>query len=137
MYSAAAAENAGASETQIRHRIAEVHQLSMHVILEAIRELNAPAAYRFANGKVLMGEARLAFIMGDQPAQDKIMGKKDKSCRYCGCTVDKLDSTYETFPPFDWRGCQESLLRTADKCLDDDGKVRYGNSSQEIHRHFL
>ena len=126
MYSAAAAENAGASETQIRHRIAEVHQLSMHVILEAIRELNAPAAYRFANGKVLMGEARLAFIMGDQPAQDKIMGKKDKSCRYCGCTVDKLDSTYETFPPFDWRGCQESLLRTADECLDDDGKVRYG-----------
>ncbi len=62
MYSAEATANAGASETQIRHRVAEVHQLSMNVVLEAIRELNAPAAYRFANGKVLMGEARLAFV---------------------------------------------------------------------------
>jgi fructose-specific component phosphotransferase system IIB-like protein len=50
----------------------------MHVVLEAIRELNAPAAYRFADGKVLMAEARLAFVMGDQPAQDKMMGKKIK-----------------------------------------------------------
>ena len=76
MYSPAAAETAGVSETQIRHRVAEVHQLSMHVFHEAIRELNAPAAYRFANGQVFMGEVRLAIVMGDQPAQDKIVGKK-------------------------------------------------------------
>ena len=78
MYSSEAAENAGASETLIRHRIAEVHQLSFNIILNAI---NAPAAYRFANGQVLMGEACLAFVMGDQPAQDKVIqvGKKSKS----------------------------------------------------------
>ncbi len=81
VYSSEAAENAGASETLIRHRIAEMHQLSFNVILKAIRALNAPAAYRFANGQVLMGEARLAFVMGDQPAQDKVIGKKSKSCR--------------------------------------------------------
>ncbi len=50
------AANAGPSETQIRHRLAEVHQLSMHVVLEAIRELNGTAAYLFENGKVLMGK---------------------------------------------------------------------------------
>jgi hypothetical protein len=33
VYSPETAENAGASEAQIRHRLAEVHQLSMHVIL--------------------------------------------------------------------------------------------------------
>ena len=103
MYSSEAAENAGASETLIRHRIAEVHQLSFNVILEANKALNAPAAYRFANGQVLMGEARLAFVMGDQPAQDKVIGKKSKSCRSCLCPCDKLDSTDETFPAFDWR----------------------------------
>ena len=70
MYSPEAAENAGASETQIRHRVAEVHQLSMQVIQEAIRELNAPAAYLFANGQVLMGEACLrgawrSLLMGE------------------------------------------------------------------------
>ena len=56
IHSPRAAENAGASETQIRHRVAEVYQLqvSMHVVLEAIREFNAPAAYRFANGQVFM-----------------------------------------------------------------------------------
>ena len=31
----AAAENAGASETQIRHRIAEVHQLSKTIVADA------------------------------------------------------------------------------------------------------
>ena len=76
MYSSEAAENARASEILIRHRISEVHQFSFNVILEAIRALNAPAAYLFANGQVHMGKARLAFVMGDQPAQDKVIGKK-------------------------------------------------------------
>ncbi len=65
-------------ETLIRHRIAGVHQLSFNVILEAIRALNALAAYQFANGQVLMGEDCMAFVMGDQPAQDKVIGKKIK-----------------------------------------------------------
>jgi hypothetical protein len=126
VYSAEAAQNAGVSETRVKHRIAEVHQLGLHIVLDAIRELNAPAAYRFANGQVLMGEARLAFIMGDQPAQDKHIGKNSKSCRTCLCPSDKLASTDETFAPFSWRACHKSLLRTADECLDDDGKVLYG-----------
>jgi hypothetical protein len=126
VYSAEAAQNAGVSETRVKHRIAEVHQLGLHIVLDAIRELNSPAAYRFANGQVLMGEARLAFIMGDQPAQDKHMCKNSKSCRLCLCPHDKLASTDEVFPPFDWRASQRSLLRTAESCLDDDGKVLYG-----------
>ena len=126
MYSAEAAANAGTSQTNIRIRTAEVHQACLGIVLEAVRELNAPAAYRFANGQVLMGEVRLAFIMGDQPAQDKHIGKKSKSCRMCLCPCDKLDRTDETFPCFDWRECRRSLLRTADECLDDNGKVLYG-----------
>jgi hypothetical protein len=59
---------------------AEVHPAGLGIVLEAIRELNSPASYRFANGQILMGEARLAFIMGDQPAHNKHMGKKSKSC---------------------------------------------------------
>ena len=114
----------------------------MHVVLEAIRELNAPAAYLFADGQVLMAEAGLAFVMGDQPAQDKMMGKKSKSCRLCLCPCDKLDSTDETFPLFDWRECHQSLLRTADECLDDDGKVLYGKKvierwEQKTGLHFM
>jgi hypothetical protein len=73
-----------------------------------------------------MGEVRLAFLMGDQPAQDKHIGKKSKSCRMCLCPCDELASTEETFPSFDWRECYESLIRTADECLDNDGKVLYG-----------
>jgi hypothetical protein len=126
VYSAAAAENAGATETKIRTRAAEVHQAGLGIVLEAIRELNSPASYRFANGQVLIGEARLAFVMGDQPAQDKHIGKKSKSCRMCLCPSDKLDSTDENFTVFDWRACRRSLLRTADACLGDDGKVLYG-----------
>ena len=63
MYSAKAAANAGTSQTNIRIRTAEVHQAG--IVLEAVRELNSPAAYRFANDQVLMGEVRLAFIMGE------------------------------------------------------------------------
>ncbi len=73
-----------------------------------------------------MVEARLAFVMGDQPAQDKLIGKKSKSCRSCLCPCDKLESTEETFPAFGWRESYQSLLPTADECLDDDGKVLYG-----------
>jgi hypothetical protein len=123
--SSEASENAGASETLICHRIAVVHQLSFNLILEEIRALNAPAAYRFANGQVLMCEARLAFVMGDQPAQDKVIDKNSKSCRSCLCPCDKLDSTDEMFPAFDWRKSYQSLFRTADECLDNDGKVMY------------
>ena len=109
MYSAEAAGNAGTSESKIRIRAAEVHQAGLGIVLEAVRELNSPAAYRFANGQVLMGEVRLAFLMGDQPAQDKHIGKKSKSCRMCLCPCDELASTEETFPSFDWRECYESL----------------------------
>ena len=90
-----------------------------------------------------MGETRLAFIMGDQIAQDKMIGKKTKTCRLCGCTVEMLDSTDETFPPFDWREYQESLICTVDECLDDDGKVLYGKKKvierweQKTGLHFM
>ena len=90
-----------------------------------------------------MGEVRWAIVMGDQPAQDKIVGKKSKTCRFCGCCVEKLDSTDEMFPLFDWRECQESFLCTADKCLDDDGKVLYGKKKaiesweQKTGLHFI
>jgi hypothetical protein len=50
--------------------------------------------YQFADGKVLIAEARLAIIMGDQPVQDKKMGKKSKTCRLSLCPCDKLDSKY-------------------------------------------
>ena len=80
VYQAEAAANAGASIDQVRKRIVEVHQAGMHVVLEAIKELCAPASYRFADGEVHIGEVRLAFIMGDQPAHDKHAAKKSKSC---------------------------------------------------------
>jgi hypothetical protein len=53
-----------------------VHQACLGIVLEAVRELNSPAAYRFENDQILMDEVRLTFIMGDQPAQDKHFGKK-------------------------------------------------------------
>jgi hypothetical protein len=59
VYSAEAAGNAGTSESKIRIRAAEVHQAGLGIVLEAVRELNSPAAYRFANGQVLMGEGLL------------------------------------------------------------------------------
>ncbi len=118
MYSAEAAANAGTLETNIRIRTAEAHQACL--VLEAVRELNLPAAYRFANGQFLMGEVRLAFIMGDQPAQDKHFGKKSQSCWIFLCSCDKLERTDETFPCFDW-------MRTADECLDDYEKVHSPN----------
>ncbi len=126
LYSVEAAENAGTPESKIRIRAAEVHQVGLSMVLQAVRELTSPAAYRFANGQALIGEARLAFMMGDQPAQDKHFGKKSKSCRMCLCPYDKLASTDETFPPCDWRACRQSLRRTANACLDDDEKVLYG-----------
>jgi hypothetical protein len=129
VYSAEAAANAGTSQTNIRIRTAEVHQACLGIV-EAVRELNSPAAYRFANGQVLMGEVRLAFIMGNQPAQDKHIGKKSKSCRMCLCSCDKPDRTDETFPCFDWRECRRSLLCTADECLDDNGRVLYGKKKE-------
>ncbi len=44
---------------------------------------------------------------------------------------------------FDWRECHQSLLRTADECLDDDGKVLYGKKKvierweQKTGLHFM
>ncbi len=126
MHSAQTAANAGTSQTNIRIRTAEVHQACLGIVLEAVREFNSPAAYRFANGQDLMGKVRLTFIMGDQPAQDKHFGKKSKSCRMCLCSCDKLDRTDATIPCFDWRECRRSLLCTADECLDDNENVLYG-----------
>ncbi len=74
-------------------------------LLGVIRELNAPASFLFANDQILIGEARLAFIMGDQPAHNKHMEEKSKSCRMCLCPCDKLNSTDEMFLAFDWRAC--------------------------------
>ena len=68
VYKAEAATNAGATTEQARKRALEVHQAGLHVVFEAIRELCAPAPYKFANGEVYIGEARLAFFMGDQPS---------------------------------------------------------------------
>jgi hypothetical protein len=59
-----------------------VHQAGLCIVLEAIRKLNAPASYRFANGQILIGAARLAFIMGDQPAHDKHM---ERNPNHAGC----------------------------------------------------
>ena len=126
VYQAEAATNAGATIDQVRKRIAEVHQAGLHVVLEAIKEIGSPAPYRFANGEVHVGEGRLAFFMGDQPAHDKHAAKKSKSCRMCGAPHDKLADTDEVWPLIDWRACKLSMLRTAATCLDDDGKVIYG-----------
>ncbi len=92
VYQAEAATNAGASTDQVCKRIVEVHQAGKHVVLEATKELCAPASYRFANhdGEVHIGEVCLAFFMGDQPAHDKHATKKSKSCRMCGAQHDKL-----------------------------------------------
>jgi hypothetical protein len=81
VHSAEAEANAGTSETNIRIRTAEVHQACLGIVLEAVRELNPPVAHQFENGQVLMGEVRLAFIMGDHRTQDKHFGKKSKSCK--------------------------------------------------------
>ncbi len=74
-----------------------MHQLSFKLILEAIRALNAPAAYRFTNGQVLMGEARFAFVMGDQPAQDKVIGKKSKSWRIRVCDAPAFSAASDEY----------------------------------------
>ena len=138
-----AATNAGTTPSKASKRCAELHQAGLHVVLEAIRELCAPAHYKFANGEIYTGEVRLAFFMGDQPAHDKHFGWKCKGCRICTAPYDRLGDTDEVWPLFDWRACQRSLQRHALACLDDDGEVIYGkgkvisNWEQRHGMHFM
>ena len=111
---------------QVRKRTVEVHQAGLHVVFEAIQELCAATPFRFADNKVHIAECRLAFFMGDQPAHDKHVAKKSKSCRLCGAPHDKLADTDEVWPLIDWRARKLSMLRTAATCLDDEGNVIYG-----------
>jgi hypothetical protein len=95
VYKTEAATNAGTAPNKASKRCAEVHQAGLHVGLEAIRELCAPAPYKFANGEIYTGEVRLAFFMGDQPAHDKHFGRKleCKGCRICTAPYDRLGDT--------------------------------------------
>ncbi len=70
----------------------EAPQPGLQVVLEAIRELCAPAPYKFAYGDVFVGEALLAFFMGGQPAYDKHFAKKSTSCQHreMGWTIPRL-----------------------------------------------
>ena len=113
VYQAEAATNAGASMDQVRKRTVEVHQAGLHVVFEAIQELCAATPFRFADNKVHIAESRLAFFMGYQPAHDKHVAKKRKSCRLCGAPHDKLADTDEVRPLIDWRARCCALLPLA------------------------
>ena len=126
MYDKAAARAMGMSDAWIVRRTNEVHHIAMGHVVDQIRKISMPRPYRFADGETRMGVVRLAFMMGDQPGQDKHLAKTTKGCGVCMCPADKLDSTVETFPARNSSALLRSMRRLAESCLDNEGRVIRG-----------
>ena len=62
---------------------------------------------------------RLAFAMGDGPAQNKHLAKETKGCCVCMAPADELDRTDQTWPLRDCHDILHSLLLLAAECLKD------------------
>ena len=62
---------------------------------------------------------RLAFAMGDGPAQNKHLAKETKGCGVCMAPADELDRTDQTWPLRECHDILHSLLLLAAECLND------------------
>lgn len=101
----------------------------MQAMDRAVTQLRAiahPRPWRFANGESLMGVVRLAFAMGDGPAQNRHLAKLTKGCGVCMASADELDRTDQTWPLRDCHDILHSLRLLAAECLNDAGEVRQG-----------
>ena len=126
VYDSAAARLAGRSDEWITRRIAEVHMQAMDRAVTQLRAIAHPRPWRFANGESLMGVVRLAFAMGDGPAQNRHLAKLTKGCGVCMASADELDRTDQTWPLRDCHDILHSLRLLAAECLNDAGEVRQG-----------
>ena len=126
IYSRAAAINAGRSDAWIKRREAEINRDAMAVLICQIRKLCKPRPWLFADGVTRMGVCRLAYTIGDQVAQDKLLSKLTKGCSVCWAGHRDLDSTERVWPLRDSAALLSSMRRVAAECLDDEGGVIYG-----------
>ena len=78
LYDKAAARANGMSEAWKVRRAYELHHIATSYVVVQIRKLCMPRSYRFADGKTRIGVVRPAYIMGDQPGQDKHLAKTTK-----------------------------------------------------------
>jgi len=130
IYNRAAACNAGRSDDWAQRREADVTRESMHILVAQIREVCRPRAWLFADKETRMAEARLAYFIGDQPAQDKLLGKLTKGCSVCWAPADQLDSTDEVWPLRDSAVLLRSMRRLAAECLNEAGEVMRGKAEK-------
>jgi len=100
--------------------------LAMDRAVWQLRAIAHPRPWRFANGQSLMGVARLAFAMGDGPAQNKHLAKVTKGCGVCMASANELDTTGQTWPLRDCNDLLHSLRLLAAECLNDAGEVKRG-----------
>jgi len=127
IYSASAARAAGLSDANIRRRILEVHHEAMGVLVEGhIRPLAVPRVIQFADKEWRSSVVRLAFLMGDHPAQMKHQGHLTRGCATCWADEDDLDCTDQIWPLRDSAELLASMRRIAHECLNDAGEVLRG-----------
>lgn len=75
-----------------------------------------------------MAEGRLAYAIGDQLAQDKLMCKVGRGCSVCWAPAKKLDYTNKIWPLRDSAALLRSMQHLANDCLNDAGEVKHGKS---------
>jgi len=98
IYNRDAALNMGHSDEWVKRRDAEVHREAMHILVEQIRQACRPRAWLFADRQTRMAVARLAYFIGDQPAQEKLLCKLTQACSVCWAPADQFDCTDRTWP---------------------------------------
>ena len=127
IYNQAAARAAGCSDDKITRRSLEVHHAAMSVLMDGhVRPLAVPRLWRFTDRQWRMVVARVAFFMGDHPAQMKHQGHLTKGCATCWAELDDLDSTDKLWPLRNSSELLASMRRLAHECLNDAGEVIRG-----------
>ena len=101
---------------------------AMHFICDQIRQVCKPRPWLFADGVTRMAEGRLAYAIGDQLAQDKLMCKVGRGCSVCWAPAKKLDYTNKIWPLRDSAALLRSMQHLANDCLNDAGEVKHGKS---------
>ena len=115
------------SDAKIRTRILEVHHQAMGVLVEGhIRPLAVPRVIQFADKEWRSSVVRVAFFMGDHPAQMKHQGHLTRGCGTCWAEEDDLDCTDRIWPLRDSVELLASMRRIADQCLNEAGEVMRG-----------
>jgi len=130
IYNREAAYNAGHTDDWVKRREADVIRESMHILIAQIRIVCRPRAWLFADKEIRMAEGRLAYFIGDQPAQDKLLGKLTKGCSVCWAPGDQMDSTDKVWPLRGAAALLSSMRRMAADCLNEAGEVKRGKAER-------